>query len=50
MGTGVLRQFVSTIDYKTGALILRRPNGESVRQVLRGGEGKKVVEIPFFRP
>lgn len=47
VGTGVLKQFLSTLDYGGGRLILRRPDEESRRELMRAASGKTVVEVPF---
>lgn len=46
VGTGVLKQFLSTLDYGEGRLILRRPDEEGRRTMLQAA-GKTIVEVPF---
>ena len=47
VGTGVLKQFLSTLDYRSGKLTLRRPDEESRQELTRAASGKSVIEIPF---
>ncbi len=47
VGTGVLKQFLSTLDYGSGRLILRRPDEEGRQAMMRAASGKTVVEVPF---
>jgi hypothetical protein len=43
LGTRVLQQFLSTIDYVNGKLILRKKSASKLEL-----EGKTVTEVPFF--
>lgn len=43
LGTRVLQQFLSTIDYVNGKLILRKKSASKLEL-----EGKTVAEVPFF--
>jgi len=47
VGTGVLKQFLSTLDYGSGKLILRQPDDESRQELMQAASGKTVVEVPF---
>jgi hypothetical protein len=47
VGTGVLKQFLSTLDYGSGRLILRRPDEEGRQELMRAASGKTVVAVPF---
>ena len=47
LGTGVLKQFLSTLDYGGGRLILRRPDEEGRQEMMRSAMGKTVAEVPF---
>lgn len=47
LSTGDLRQFLSTIDYPNGKLILRPKTEEGRRSLEKDLKGKKVVEVPF---
>jgi hypothetical protein len=47
LGTATLRQFLSTVDYEHGQLILR-PKTEAAKQALAASlAGKRITEIPF---
>jgi len=47
VGTGVLKQFLATMDYPGEKLTLRRPDEEGRKDALQAAQGKTVVEIPF---
>jgi hypothetical protein len=47
VGTRVLKQFLSTLDYGSGRLILRRPDEESRQDLVQAASGKTIIEIPF---
>jgi len=47
LSTGELRQFLSTIDYPNGKLILRPKTEESKVSLERDLKGKKVTKVPF---
>jgi len=47
LSTGELRQFLSTIDYPNGKLILRPKNEEGRLSLERDLKGKKVIKVPF---
>ena len=47
VGTGVLRQFLSTMDYPGGQLVLRRANEEGRKDLRQAMQERAVVEVPF---
>lgn len=47
IGTAAMRQFVSTIDYKNGRMILRERTEENARKVREELKGKIAAEVPF---
>ncbi len=47
VGTGVLKQFLATLDYPHARLILRRPNENAFQEIRRYAKGKTVIEVPF---
>jgi len=48
VGTGVLKQFLSTIDYPGDRLVLRDPNGDAAAAFRAGGAGRVFDEVPFY--
>jgi hypothetical protein len=48
IGTGVLHQFLSTLDYENGRLILRPQSEKSIDVLQEEMKDKKVTEIPFY--
>ena len=46
IGTQLLRQFLSTLDYENGRLTLRERNASNAREVRRA-LGERLTEIPF---
>jgi len=46
-GTGVLKQFLSTIDYPNHCLTLRPRKSSSVEAFMQENPGRRVTEIPF---
>ncbi|MBN1696104.1 MAG: aspartyl protease family protein [Spirochaetales bacterium] len=48
IGTGVLHQFLSTIDYLNGRLILRPKSEKSVRTMFDENRNKTITEIPMY--
>ena len=47
VGTGVLKQFLATMDYPGEQLVLRRADEEGRKDLRQATEGKTVVEVPF---
>ncbi|MCX6562404.1 MAG: aspartyl protease family protein [Candidatus Aminicenantes bacterium] len=47
VGTGVLKQFLATMDYPGEQLVLRRADEEGRRDFRQATQGKAVVEAPF---
>ena len=47
LGTGVLRQFLSTIDYARSQLILRERKPASTRALRESIKGRLAAEVPF---
>jgi hypothetical protein len=47
VGTGVLKQFLSTLDYPDNKLILRHPDSRALEEMGREMAGKTIVEVPF---
>lgn len=47
LSTGDLRQFISTIDYPNGKLVLRPKTEEGRLSLEKDLKGRKVVEVPF---
>ena len=47
VGTGVLKQFLSTLDYPGDRLILRRPDSRGLEELGREMAGKTTVGVPF---
>ncbi|MGA2533089.1 MAG: aspartyl protease family protein [Candidatus Aminicenantales bacterium] len=47
VGTGILKQFLSTLDYPNSRLILRRPDSRGIEELGREMAGKTTVEVPF---
>jgi hypothetical protein len=47
LSTGELRQFLSTVDYPNGKLVLRPKTEEGRISLERDLEGKKVTKVPF---
>ena len=47
IGTAALRQFVSTIDYKNGRIILREKTKRNTRELRAELKGRIAAEIPF---
>ena len=48
LGTGVLKQFLATLDYPNDRLILRSPTGEAALSFYAEPAGKVVDEVPFY--
>ncbi len=48
VGTSVLRQFLSTLDYPGGRLILRERSRASVESFMAGSAGRLADDIPFY--
>lgn len=48
VGTNLLRQFLSTVDYPNDRLILRDPAGAAASDFYEESEGQIVQELPFF--
>jgi hypothetical protein len=48
VGTGVLRQFLATLDYPNDRLVLRSPSGEAAAAFLAGTAGAALDEISFY--
>ncbi len=48
LGVGVLKQFLSTIDYLKGKLVLREKSAEGKKVFLKEIEGKPFTEVPFI--
>jgi len=47
IGTAVLRQFLSTLDYKNGRLVLRERTKENAHQLRQELKDRIAVELPF---
>ena len=47
IGTAGLKQFLSTLDYKNGWLILREKTAENAQKLRKELEGKVAAEMPF---
>ena len=47
LGTGILKQFLSTLDYPHARLVLRRAGAGGLDDMRREWKGRKTVEIPF---
>lgn len=47
IGTAAMRQFLSTIDYKNGRMILRERTAENVRKLREELKGRIAAEVPF---
>lgn len=47
IGTAALKQFLSTLDYKNGWLILRERTNENVAKLKEELEGRIAAEVPF---
>jgi hypothetical protein len=47
IGTNVLYQFLATIDYRAGELILRKKNSQNLKRFIAANDGKAVA-IPFW--
>lgn len=47
IGTAALRQFLSTLDYKNGQLILRERTKENARKLREELKGRIAAEVPF---
>lgn len=47
VGTAILKQFLSTLDYPKGRLVLRRADGQGLEEWRREIAGKTNVEVPF---
>jgi hypothetical protein len=47
VGTGILKQFLATLDYPHSRLILRRPDGQSLEEFQREISNSPAVEVPF---
>lgn len=47
IGTAALKQFLSTLDYKNGRLILRERTKKSVEKLKEELEGRIAAEVPF---
>ncbi len=47
LGTVLFYHFISTLDYPSGELILRRKTGENLKEVEQAGPGKTSV-VPFW--
>lgn len=48
VGTGVLRQFLSTIDYPNGRLILQDRSEDGGSASRRNDSGREAYEVPFY--
>jgi hypothetical protein len=48
VGTQVLKQFVSTLDYPNGRLVLRDPGGETAAAFREGHAERVLDEVPFY--
>ncbi len=48
VGTGVLKQFLATLDYPNGELVLRAPVGHAASAFRSGASGKVLDEVPFY--
>jgi hypothetical protein len=48
VGTGVLKQFLSTLDYPNDRLVLRSPSGRSAAEFAPGPGGSVLDEVPFY--
>ena len=48
LGTALLKQFLSTIDYERGEITLRPRTKKSLEQALSSFGGREIVRIPFF--
>jgi hypothetical protein len=47
IGTSMLRQFLATLDYGNGQLILRERSAAGLKRLRAAQRGKEIVEIPF---
>jgi tetratricopeptide (TPR) repeat protein len=47
LGTGVLKQFLSTIDYPNHCLTLRPRTAESMQALMLENTGRHITEVPF---
>ncbi len=48
VGTGVLKQFLATMDYPNDRLILRAPTGKAASDFYADSAGAIVGEVPFY--
>lgn len=48
VGTGVLKQFLATMDYPGGQLVLRRADEDGRKDMRQAAQGKTIVEVPFI--
>ncbi len=48
LGTGLLKQFLSTIDYERGEITLRPRSEKSLDQAIESMGGREVVRMPFY--
>ena len=48
VGTGVLKQFLATLDYPNEELVLRAPSGRAASAFRAGAAGKVLDEVPFY--
>jgi len=48
VGTGVLKQFLATLDYPNDELVLRAPSGRAASAFRAGAAGKVLDEAPFY--
>ena len=48
VGTGVLKQFLATLDYPNDELVLRAPSGRAASAFRAGAAGKVLDEVPFY--
>ena len=48
VGTGVLKQFLATLDYPNEGLVLRAPSGRAASAFRGGAAGKVLDEVPFY--
>ncbi len=48
LGTGVLKQFLSTLDYPNDRLVLRAPSGDAASAFYAESAGSVLDEVPFY--
>jgi len=48
VGTGVLKQFLSTLDYPNDRLVLRAPSGDAASAFYSEAAGSVLDEVPFY--